>query len=141
MPDFAPDDDRDPDEGWDSMEDYLRERSDDMEYPDSVPDGVHTDRVEVDPELFGELPDGRIEDVKGEGAGPIENDLMHEWQREVALVRIMDACPKCDGPTESHRSENMDGETIITYACVDCNEEWIAAASELPGRSSSSYRA
>lgn len=122
---FAPDDDRDDDEGWDSMEDYLEDRGDDMEYPDSTPDGVHTDRVEVDPMLFGEWPDGEIEVVEDDGNGLVSGRTQHEWEREALIVELTGACPSCDAEVSKKNMRSPTGDVIVKRSCNDCGEQWI----------------
>jgi len=139
---FAPDDDRDEDEGWDSMEDYLEDRGDDMEsaersdgstagdrrsteYPDSTPDGVQTDRVDVDPKLFGEWPDGEIEVVEDDGNGLVSGRTQHEWEREALIVEMTGACPSCDAEVSKKNMRSPTGDVIVKRSCSNCGEQWI----------------
>jgi hypothetical protein len=121
---FEPDDDRDEDEGWDSMADYLEDRGDDMMYPDSTPDGVQTDRVDVDPALFGELPEGRIEEITADPSSVATAEAVQEWKRQVTLIRLTDACPHCDGPVETHGDRRT--SDMIEYVCLDCGDAWVS---------------
>lgn len=125
---FAPDDedDRDEDEGWDSVEDYLRDRQGDMEYPDSVPDGVETDRVDVDPDLFGEFPDGPIEVVEEDGNGLVSGKAEHEWEREALIVDMTGACPYCDSEVSETTMRSPTGDRIVRRMCRNCDEGWVS---------------
>jgi hypothetical protein len=105
----------------------------DNETTDSVPDGVQTDRVDVDPDLFGEFPDGPIEDITADGQGPVEKELVHEWTREVTLIQLTGSCPQCDGTIEYETEQSGAGETVVTFSCVDCDEEWVAVPDAIDG--------
>lgn len=124
MTDFTPDDDRS-DDAWDSFEDYLDDRRSDMEYPDSVPEDVQTDRIEVDPDLFGEWPDGTIEVVSDEGNGLVSGQAAHRWEREATFVTLTGACPHCDGPVSKTEMESPSGDVIVRQVCQDCDTGWV----------------
>jgi hypothetical protein len=107
MPEFAPDDD--PDDAEDEQQ-------------------VHTDRVSVDPSLFGELPDKPIEVVDDDGNGLISGQTQHEWEREATIVELIGVCPYCDGPTETREMTSPTGDMIYKRTCTDCGEQWTTNA-------------
>lgn len=122
---FEPDDDRDPDGGWESYEDYLRDRGDDMEYPDSVPDDVRTDRIDCDPDLFGELPDDPdVERLPDGNRELISAEQEHRWNRQITLVELTGACVRCDADVEYSEYDGINDIHVEKYKCTECGESW-----------------
>lgn len=128
---FEPDDDRDDESGWNSYREYLNDRGDAIDYHPSVPRDVDTDRVDVDPALFGEFPDGEIEVVPDECThGVVDAETEHEWRREVTLVSMTGACPNCDGPVTKSEKTTPGGDRYIEWLCDDCDSGWVRNPSE-----------
>jgi len=96
---------------------------DDDEQPES--DEIDPTRVDIDPMLFGEIDHGPIEEM-GDMIGVDDPELYREWQREVTLLRLTGACPKCDGPTNYLEMDNGE-EDVESWTCMDCWSEWFAS--------------
>jgi len=126
MPAFAPDDEDEDDadhrgEGTDEQVDRLADLEEDAEKQSDL----DPTKVDVDPMLFGEFPDGEIEEITAEAASCATAEEVQRWERQVTLIRLTDACPHCDGPVETYGNRNDD---TVEYACQDCGEAWIARA-------------
>lgn len=71
-------------------------------------------RVDVDPALFGEFPDGEI-------------DLTdNPWERQVTLIKLTGSCPQCGGPVVCDEIDDPEGNTTLDFMCEDCHEQWLA---------------
>lgn len=112
--DFAPDDEDDPFEGT-GFESKDTESSDELD----------TTRVDIDPALFGELPDGPIEQIDREGNGLVSGKTQHEWEREAMIVDMIEACPYCDGEVSKTEMRSPSGDLIVRRHCRHCDEQWI----------------
>lgn len=91
----------------------------------TLPDDVETDRVDCDPDLFGELPDGPIEVVTRDGNGLVSGKAQHEWEREALIVDMIGACPYCDGDVDRRDMRSPDGDVIVRRHCKYCDESWV----------------
>lgn len=91
---------------------------------DDTDDELQADRVEIDPALFGELPDGPIEIVDQDGNGLISGQAQHEWEREATIVGMTRACPYCDGSVNEREVESPNGDSLQKLTCTDCGERW-----------------
>lgn len=123
---FAPDDEDDADhrgEGTDEQVDTLQ----DMQADDEKQSAIEPTKVDVDPALFGEWPEGEIEEITSEPASCATAQEVHEWERQIDLIRLTGACPHCDGPVEEYGTD-VRGDNTVEYACQDCGEAWIARA-------------
>lgn len=141
MPEFVPDDDDDDDEQ--SLDEFIEEHQarqvDDQPGPPDPDDPAYggndvepgaernqdhldTDHVDVDPALFGEWPEGRIEEVVVEDSSDMVSDeQIHEWRREATLAFLTGACPHCDGPIQYGNAKNGMQKVV----CEDCEEGWL----------------
>lgn len=125
MPEFSPDDEDDADhcgEGTDEAVDRLSDLQADAEKQSDL----DPTKVDVDPMLFGEFPDGEIEEITAEAASYATAEEVQRWERQVTLIRLTDACPHCDGPVETYGDDR--NSDAVEYACQDCGEEWISRA-------------
>lgn len=71
-------------------------------------------KVDVDPALFGEVPEGEI-----------DQDI-DTWERQVTLIKLTRSCPLCDGYVDRAEIDDMDGNTVIDFMCEDCEYQWLA---------------
>lgn len=62
----------------------------------------------------------------------VSDEQIEKWNREIALIRLTDACPYCDGPVDLDLMRNPDGQRIADWQCEDCGDQWIAKVSALP---------
>lgn len=99
---------------------------DDHDTDDESESEIDTTRVDVDPMLFGEFPDGPIEEVGDVTIGVDDEQEYRQWQREVALLRLTGACPNCDGPT-NYLELDSGTEDVESWTCMDCWSEWFAS--------------
>lgn len=70
----------------------------------------------------------------------VSDEQIEKWYREIALVRLTEACPYCDGPIETDIFKNPNGEKVADWQCEDCADQWIALVSEIPGTFESDYQ-
>lgn len=121
MASFAPDDDRG--DGTDEEVDALEDVKDDQRKQSEI----DATQVDVDPALFGEWPEGEIEQITSDPSSVATAQAVHEWQRQVALIRLTDACPHCDGPVKTYEADVGNDDTI-EFACQHCDHGWITRA-------------
>lgn len=89
-------------------------------------DDPQTDRVDVDPALFGEFPDGPIEVVDDDGNGLVSGKTAHEWEREAVIVELTGACTYCDGSVNEREMRSPSGDVLVKRTCTDCGEQWVS---------------
>jgi hypothetical protein len=89
-------------------------------------DDIDATKVDIDPKLFGELPDEPIEKIPEEYNGLISAQQEHEWSRQITLVSMLDACVHCDGPITERELRTPSGDVVSKLKCDDCGEAWVS---------------